>query len=61
MHPVLDAVVACEVAARLCARDHIVRAQGVADIWEGNREYDRTAILEGSNDVGEGRCDGTVQ
>ena len=45
VRPVLDAVVAREVAARLCARDHIVRTQGVAAIREGNGEHGRTAIL----------------
>jgi hypothetical protein len=36
-----DAVVACEVAAHLYAGDDIVGAQGVAGIWEGNREQCR--------------------
>ena len=61
VQPVLDAVTACEVAARLCAGDDIVRAQGVTGIWEGNGEHDRTAILEGSNDAAEGRYDGPVE
>ena len=61
VQPILDAVVAREVAARLCARDDIVRAQGVTGIWEGNGEHGRTAILEGSNDAAEGRDDGPVE
>jgi len=61
VRPVLDAVVACEVATRLGAGDDVVRAQGVAGVWEGNGEHGRTAILEGSNDAAEGRYDGTVE
>ena len=36
MQLVLDAVVVREVAARLCAGDDMVRAQGVAGVWEGD-------------------------
>jgi len=61
MQLVLDAVVAREVAARLCAGDDMVRAQGVAGVWEGNREHGCTTILEDLNDAAEGRYDGTVK
>jgi len=57
VQPVLDAIIAREVAARLCAGDDIVRAQGVAGIWEGDGEHGRAAILEGSNDAAERRED----
>jgi hypothetical protein len=58
---VLDAVVAREVAARLCAGNDIVRAEGVSGIREGNGEHGRTAVLEGANYAAEGSHDGTVQ
>ena len=36
VRPISDAVVAREIAARLCADDDVVRAQCVAGIWEVN-------------------------
>ena len=56
-NPELDAVIASEVAARLCAGDDMVRAQGTAGIWERNA----TVILEWLKDVAEWRHDGTVE
>jgi len=61
MQPELDAIIAREVAARLCAGGGIVCAQGVAGIWEGNGEQGRIAVLEGSNDAAERRYDGTIK
>lgn len=61
MQAVLDAVVAREVAARLCAGYNVVRAEGVSGVWEGNGEHGRATVLEGANDVAEGRDDGTVE
>jgi hypothetical protein len=42
-------------------RDDTERTEGVANIWEGNREHGRTAIFEGSNDATGGRYDVTVE
>ena len=61
MQPILAAVIACEVAVRLCAGDDIVRAQGVGGVWKGNGEHSRVVILKGSNDAAEGIYDGTVK
>jgi len=61
VQPVLDAVIAREVAARLCVGDDIVRAQGVAGIRERNGEHRRAAILEGSNEAAEGIYDRPVE
>ena len=58
---VLDAVVAREVAARLCAGDDIVRAEGVSGIREGNGEHGRTTVLEGADYAAEGSHDGTIE
>jgi len=61
VRPVLDAVVERKIAARLCAGNDIVHVQCIAGIWEGNREHGHTAVLEGSNDMAEGRYDGTFK
>ena len=58
---VLDAVIAHKIAVHLCTGNVIVRVQCIAGIWEANREHGHTTILEGSNDLAEGRYDGTVK
>jgi len=61
VQPVLDAVVAREVAARLGAGNDVVRAEGVAGVWEGDGEHGRTAVLEGAHHAAEARNDGAVE
>lgn len=61
MQAVLDAVVAREVAARLCAGKDVIRAEGVAGVWERHGEHDRAAVFEGANYAAEGRDDGAVE
>jgi hypothetical protein len=58
---ILEAIVAREVAARLCAGNNVVCAESVTGIWEGNGEHGRTTVLEGTDDAAEGRHDGTVK
>jgi hypothetical protein len=58
---ILDAVVAREVAARLCAGYNVIRAEGVSGIWEGHGEHGRATVLEGANNAAEGRDDGTIE
>ena len=60
MQAVLDAVVAREVTARLCAGNDIIRAEGILRVWEGNGEHGRAAVLEGAHHAAEGRDDGTI-
>lgn len=58
---VLNAVVAREVAACLCAGDDVIRAQSVAGVWEGDGEHGCSAILQGANNAAERRYDRTVE
>jgi hypothetical protein len=59
----MNAVVACEIAARLGAGNDVVRAEGVSGVWEGNGEHGRSAVLESADYAAEleGRHDGTVE
>jgi hypothetical protein len=61
VHAILDAVVAREVTARLCAGNHVIRAEGISGVWEGNGEHGRATVLEGANYAAEGRDDGTIE
>lgn len=60
MQAILDAVVAREVTARLCAGNNIISAERISGIWEGNGEHGRATVLEGANHAAEGGDDGII-
>ena len=57
----MDAVVAREITARLCAGYNIIRAEGISGIWEGNGEHGRATVLEGAYYAAKGRDNGTIE
>ena len=61
MQAILDAVVAREVTARLCAGKNVIRAEGISGVWKGNGKHGRATVLEGANYAAEGRDDETIE